>query len=959
MTNSVGWSLEVCYGDTSSSEDVIEMLHENIRKLINELKWSNLTEPQLRAIPLIVKGYNVLIIAPTGLGKTEAALLPIFNELIKVKPTPISVLYITPLKALINDLYRRISWWSSRLGFIVSRKHSEVPRHEKSIRLKKIPDILITTPEGLEIDLDWASKFRQYYKNIKWVIVDEVHELVNSKRGIQLSVLLERLRAYIGQDFQIIGLSATIGSPQHAAKLIFGSSKRPSCIVESTTDKKASIVIDTPANISNEYWKSIAEKVEEYLIPSTLIFVNSRFAAERVHEVLESRNHRNIYVHHSSVSREIKSSVEELLKNGKVKGVICTKTLELGIDIANVNLVVQIEPPGSVTTLVQRIGRSGHTITSKAQGVLICDDYVDVLECLATSKLALRGILEEPKILKKPLDVLAREILGMCLEKGEVNLQEAFNIMKKSYPYKTLTREEFNKLIEYLAKNNMITLISNNRVKLGPAFFRIWRFDENNNPWSKNFSEFFSLINEKQSFTVKYSQNTIGEVDAYFVYKHLRVGDVFRLSGKNWLVKLIDENSMKLEVIPSEEREVEIPLWRGGVQPRDYIIAKEMLNILIAFLQGDMPIEEGSMIVTMDSLTKLHHLIQDVRKKYKNIRSNTMYVERRGDETFFITFMGERVSSTLAHILMYKISSEYTLNVQARISPIGFSIKARNVDPLTILKNVDLRELPELIINAAKRSPLLNLYIKSIQYSFGKTGKVDEMNDSIIIIEACKQLIQEYFDISLTTKYIEEVVKKEKIIEVKSEEPSMLAKYIAKFPPIKPWVRDLSLTIINALEGSAFTSEELSIMLNLPEKTIENKLKELRKTKGNCKVFQFIDVDSGEWRWALEKDLEYIVNGELYRTSFIPIDKDERFSIVLKLFEEDHGHVLYLTAHEVMNKADKIMNLIDDVAYEVKVEPIINYAPKLYVKYYYVSKRILPYTILNAMTFLQKVKSNL
>ncbi len=938
-------------------ESVMNILRKEIRLLLKELGWNDLTEPQLKAIPLISKGYNVLIIAPTGLGKTEAALLPVFNMILSSKPPPINVLYITPLKALINDLYKRISWWASRLRLNVSRKHSEVSRYEKSIRLKKVPDILITTPEGLEIDLDWATKFRQYYKNIKWVIVDEVHELINSKRGIQLSILLERLRSFINYDFQVIGLSATIGNPLQAARLIFGSSRRKGCILESSMNKSLSLIIDSKTK--GDSWNSIAECIEKHLKPPTLIFVNSRFAAERIHEVLESKKLKDIYVHHSSISRGMKTCVEDLLKNGKVKGVICTKTLELGIDIADVDLVIQVNPPGSVTTLIQRVGRSGHDINRTAQGVLICDDPVDVLECIATSRLALKGELEKPKILEKPLDVLSREILGICLERGEVHEDEIFKIIKKSYPYRNMSREEFDVLIKYLIRNNMLLRTSNNKVKLGPAFFRIWRFNESSAPWSRSFSEFFSLINERPSFIVKCNNNVIGEVDAHFVYKHLRVGDVFRLSGKTWIVTSIDEFNMKVEVSPVSKGEAEIPLWRGETQPRDYIISREMMNIIREILIGGQLKKLENLTITKEALIKLKQLVQNIKTIYENIIPEALYIERSNNETFFITFMGEKVSATLAHILLYKISTDITLNVQARISPIGFSIRVKGVDPLKILLDIKPKEILTLAVNAARRSPLLNLYLKNIQHSFGKIGKLNDVDDEIIINEACKQLIQEYFDIPLTVNYLSKVIGEGRIIKIESREPSLLARYISKFPPIKPWIRDITLIIINTLEGSAFTVEELSIMLNLPEKSIENKLKDLRRSAGQYKVFQFIDVDIGEWRWALEKDLKSIVNSELYKSSFTPLDYDERFIVVIKLFEEDHGHVIYVTAREILNRLSKIMAMINDVAYEVRIEPLLSLIPKLYVRYYHVSKETLPYIMLNGITFLQKVKSNL
>lgn len=312
---------------------VFEMLDSRLRALIKERGWEKPTIAQEKAVPEILNGKNVLLISPTGLGKTEAAMLPIFNMMLKEKVEPVAVLYITPLRALINDIVKRLEWWASRLGFIVARKHGEVSASEKAKRLRNVPHIMVITPESLEIDLDWASKFRENYRNVRWVIVDEVHELVQSKRGIQLAVLLERLRELTGNDFQRIGLSATLSNPEEAAKLLFGSSKRPGCIVKAVIDKEVEISIHSIPEDIKDPWLEAAKKICEVIEPPSLIFVNSRFTAEALHEALEKLALKKIYVHHSSVSRHIKKNVEELLRKGALTAVVCTKTLELGIDI--------------------------------------------------------------------------------------------------------------------------------------------------------------------------------------------------------------------------------------------------------------------------------------------------------------------------------------------------------------------------------------------------------------------------------------------------------------------------------------------------------------------------------------------------------------------------------------------------------------------------------------------------
>ncbi len=188
------------------ASEAARALHPSVARLVETRGWRSLTYIQENSIPVIMEGANTLIVAPTGEGKTEAALLPILSMMASEPVEPVTLLYITPMKALINDLYIRISWWASRLGFRVARKHGDTTATERNRRLRRAPHILVTTPESLEIDLDWSRKFRVYYRNLRWVIIDEVHELLSNKRGAQFIVQLERLSRIAGRDIQRIGL---------------------------------------------------------------------------------------------------------------------------------------------------------------------------------------------------------------------------------------------------------------------------------------------------------------------------------------------------------------------------------------------------------------------------------------------------------------------------------------------------------------------------------------------------------------------------------------------------------------------------------------------------------------------------------------------------------------------------------------------------------------------------------
>ena len=939
---------------------VFEMLSSRLRELIRERGWSKPTIAQEKALPEILSGKNVLLISPTGLGKTEAAILPILDMMLRENAKPVAVLYITPLRALINDIVRRLEWWASRLGFIVARKHGEVSTSEKARRLRNIPHIMVITPESLEIDLDWASKFRENYRNVKWVIVDEVHELIQSKRGIQLAVLLERLRELTGRDFQRIGLSATIGDPEEAAKLLFGSSERPKCIVKAIADKDVKIAIHSIPEDGRDLWIEAAKKICEVIEPPSLIFVNSRFTAEALHEALEKLALTKIYVHHSSVSRHIKSSVEELLRKGKLTAVVCTKTLELGIDIGDVNKVIQFKSPGAAITLIQRIGRSGHRVNAQSQGCIISVGPVDAWESLTLAIKARRGILERIRVLMEPLDVLAREIIGMCLQYGLLDEKFIYNVIKRSYPYHKLSYSKFQLVVQYLLENGILTK-SNGKLRVGSGFYRIWRFNLDHNGrkwWTRSFTEFFSTISERDSFTVKYKDKIIGDVDSTFVFRYLRVGDVIRLSGKNWKVIGIDENSMKIEVTPASE-EGEIPIWRGEGSKRDMETAILMVDVLENL---EWYLDKGLNGIEVDTTTKklLYELVKTYRENGIPLPSkDKLIVERHGDETYFIAPLGQYVSETLAHIIMYLISTRETLNVTVKTSHLGFMVKVRNVDPLKILLNINVNEITKILYESVKRSPFLQETLKNIKLSFGRIGKVDPEEDTLIVSEAIKQVKQLYLDFDETVKYIEKIKSGEiEVIEVSPPKLSPIAEYINRLPPERPWVNDATILIVKTLENVALTVDELSEILELPKKTIENKLKELRKPGHADRVFQFIDVDFDEWRWALVRDAKNIFKSEEYSYCFTPIDMNESFLLQIKPLGSKTFYPLYFTPREILNSIEEFKRRIPfKEAQEVKVVALSDELLKsLAPKYYYVPAEIIPYIALNGVVHLQRLK---
>ncbi len=935
---------------TEKRSDVASLLHSTIRSMAME-RWGSLNLIQEKTIPLILSGYNVLITAPTGEGKTEAALLPILSLMASSNPEPVALLYITPMKALINDIYERIKWWTSRLGLDVSKKHGDVPVRERSRRLKRAPHILITTPESLKVDLDWASRFRKYYRNVRWVIIDEVHEIYSGKRGSQLSILLERLSHLAGRDFQRIGLSATLGDPDKASAMLFGSSNRDRYIVSVGTDKRAMIKV-VYVKEGHDAWTRVGETLLGELEKPSLVFVNSRYTAEKLKETLENMEEGSVFVHHSSVSAEIREDAERRLKEGELSAIVCTKTLEVGIDVGSIRKVVQIRAPGRVSSLVQRIGRSGHVLGGTPKGTIISVGITDFIEAVAEANLAIRGYIESMVIDRIHLDAIARELQGMLLEHGELSIETAYEILARAAS-NHMSLDEFKKLVDYMARTGVISF-NRGKLKLGRTFYKLWRFPKSGTErsrawWAKEFPEFFTMIPDKDYYTVRHGDRVVGLLDSSFVYRHVRIGDSIRLAGTTWEVIGIDEPSMRIEVKPSTS-EAEIPFWRGEGPRRSREVALEFFNI----------IKDPSNILVDASKTG----VEDVRKMaetYNNLglpipSEDKIVYERVGGDHIFTGPFGSGVAETLGLVLMYLAMKERGLDVNYRSTFYGFSVYAPEVDVLGLLESLDPTDFYEILEKAIIKSPQARQVVREIQASFGKIGYPDTEEDRIIWEEAIRQVTETYMDVRGALSFLESLKKgKVKVVVNKKGKPSPLGLEVLKQPIVKPWIDDIGYKIAKTLKGTAFTVGELSEILDMPEKTILAKLKELRKPDhGRLRVVGFIDVDEMEWRWSLAEELADIASSEEFSASFTPMDPHEPLRVTFRTSKNTGFRELIVTPALVTAEWARVKEKLPDELYMVRISSAYSGVSRdESIVFYHVSSESLRFLILNAATVIQ------
>src|SRR5712692_2775920 len=545
--------------------EAFTLLSPPLKSLLEETGISAPTPPQAEAIPIIARGENVLIIAPTGSGKTEAALLPLIDQMVQNKDRQgISLLYITPLRALNRDLLKRLQIWSAKLGFTVEVRHGDTPAADRRRMAGHPPDFLITTPETLQAVLP-GRRMKEHLRHVKAVVIDEIHELAGDRRGVQLTVGLERLREVRPSGFQRVGLSATVGNPEEIARFLGGNA--PVTIVQIPLNKSTRYKIEYPP--PGEEDQELARKL--YTAPeaaarlalvsdlveahdSTLIFVNSRVNAEMLGSKFNMMDQK-IMVHHGSLPREERVRAEEAFKTRQIKGLVCTSTLELGIDIGSVDLVVQYMSPRQVNSLVQRVGRSGHSLSRTSRGVLVAVSTEDLLESIGVIELAREAQLEPTKIHLRSLDVLAHQIAGLLMDsEGSVSLSHIKQVVKRAFPYSQLEDAQLEQVVEFMRK--MGYLKRDDETLYRTSRTRVYYFEN------------LSMIPDERRYLVVdlTNQQTVGILGEEFMITMAHVGLNFIVKGRVWQMKQITGDG-KVYVLPVNDPTAAIPGWDGQILP--------------------------------------------------------------------------------------------------------------------------------------------------------------------------------------------------------------------------------------------------------------------------------------------------------------------------------------------------------------------------------------------------------
>ncbi len=686
-------------------------LHDRIRQKLTEEAILQPTEPQEEAIPSILSGENVLLIAPTGTGKTEAASLPIFHRILNSERKGTLAVYITPLRALNRDMLRRFHLWGEWLSISVAVRHGDTSQADRRRQALHPPDLLITTPETLQVMLT-GKRLRKNLSSVKVVVVDEIHEMAASKRGSQLSVLLERLAELAG-DFQRIGLSATVGSPDDVARLLVGSN-RSYKIVETDVKRSSDFLVASPMPGKGD--RTLAGTLEcdprlaaqiqfiKEMVESkkSLIFVNTRQAAE----VLGSRFRQMgqpIGVHHGSLSVEARVEAEEAFKAGELQGLICTSSMELGIDIGDVDHVIQYSSPRTVSRLIQRVGRAGHRIGLVSSGTIIATCADDVAEACVISRRAAAGELEKISIHEMPADVLANQIVGLEMDFWEIALERAREIISRAYPFRELSGEEMAGVVAQMEESRLVRL-GDEAVLQRTKKARQYYFEN------------LSMIPDEKRYNVYdiVGRRSVGTLDEAFVVGFAQPGATFVTKGEIWEITEIAEEEIK--VVPIQ-RSGEIPSWTGEEIPVPFDVAQEVGRIrreisemfesgkgaedAEEWLQSCYPVED-------EAARELVDLIMRQREKNHPVPNESLVVVEGGGEGAIINCcFGHKTNDTLGRVITSILSARFGSSVALQIDPYRIE--------LTLPKALLAEEIEKLIedLDPDYVQPILEMTLKN------------------------------------------------------------------------------------------------------------------------------------------------------------------------------------------------------------------------------------------------------
>ncbi|MFO8051252.1 MAG: DEAD/DEAH box helicase [Thermoplasmatota archaeon] len=767
--------------ENKGPDDTIHGLEELEAHITAHMRRKGITKatgPQTEALGPILEGANVLLIAPTGFGKTEATFAPLLQKLSGRKEKGIGLLYIAPLRALNRDIWERMNEWCQELGLRMSVRHSDTTRYERSRQSRNPPDVLVTTPETLQI-MFTGSRLRKGLETVKHVIIDEIHEVFGDERGAQLDIGLSRLEELTGRKVQRIGLSATVSNPGEMSRFLGGGSREVT-IVRGGWKKEYSYLVDSPEITDDDKRIAVAlgcsakvaavvRRIRETLedVRSALIFVNSRDLAEALTTRLSAFDEElPVGIHHGSLSKEAREDMEKRFKGGDIKALVCTSSMELGMDIGVVDLVIQFKSPKEVSRLLQRAGRAGHRIGDVSRCVVMATEADDVIEAGVIAYLASKGKLERRHARSNVLSVLANQVLSMAVSEKDISLETIFRIARGTFTFSGIKMEEVERIVDYLNDTKVIFYDPEEKVVHGGKRAREYFYDN------------ISMIPDERIMLIRdlSTRSIIGSLDMDFVLSNLEPFSKFIVRGQPW--RVIDIGDEEITVEPVTELGP-VPAWSGSDIPVPWEVAREVASVrrdIVRYLQG-----EGRGAVSFDRLPLTDHARKSILDQFgemvredfvtPDIRTATIEI---GMEGVVIGICGgTRANETLGRLIASLLMARHGGSVIVDYDPYRIllmgDLRLKAPDIEWALNNLPSRDMENMVPLLLKNSPLLRWQMLHVAKKFGVLGRdVDpakfplrrlmaRWRDTLIMEEAMSKIMHERLDIVHATRLVREI----------------------------------------------------------------------------------------------------------------------------------------------------------------------------------------------------------
>jgi ATP-dependent Lhr-like helicase len=618
--------------------------------IVSRLGWSSLRAVQEEAGHAILAGANAVVLAPTAGGKTEASMFPAISQMVDDAPSGVGVIYIAPIKALLNNQSDRLDMYTEMVGLRRFVWHGDTPDHQRRQFLKEPAELLMTTPESLEVMLvSRRVDEKKLFNDLRVVVIDEVHALAGTDRGAHLMSVIERLVRVSKNDVQRVGLSATVGNPDAILEWLKGTSHRHGCVVDPPKEPvpRQLLVVYRPdlALLSRDAARMAKGQ-------KSLFFCQSRSTTEAVAAYMQ-RAGTKVFVHHSAVSREERALAEEQFYHGTDACIVCTSTLELGIDVGDLDRVFQAEAPDTVSSFLQRMGRTGRRAGQAANTTFFCETKEGVLQAIALVELAKAGWVESVDVERRCWPVLIHQLLAMSLANDGVTAEDVWSHLSRVPDFRDIHRAEFDRLVNWMLRDGALRLASG-KLMLGPKAER--RFGR------KNFMELFAVFSSPQTYTVQtIGGQQLGSLNQAFVDRLVDGVSSFLLAGRGWVVIHVHHDDRRV-VVQSAPRGRQ-PTW-GGFLPQflSYEICQRILRTLReneAFSYLDEPASE----VLASRREDMHPLLN----------SECGGVEIIGEEIRWWTFAGGRINATLRYALE-AVGGDW------KVIPDNFLVKVRGED---------------------------------------------------------------------------------------------------------------------------------------------------------------------------------------------------------------------------------------------------------------------------------------